>query len=65
MTDPGANDARGVAPRWGAFAIGNGPGVRRWHGDPRLCCATPLGSIAIVRPRWECNFAGVPEEDVW
>ena len=28
------------------------PGVRRWHGDPRLCCATPLGSIAIVRLRW-------------
>ncbi len=25
----------------------NVPGVRRLHGDPRLRCATPLGSIAI------------------
>ena len=28
------------------------PGVRRRHAAPRLCCATPLGSIALVSRRW-------------
>ncbi len=29
---------------WGRFRVHSLPGVRRVHGDPWLCCATPVGN---------------------
>lgn len=37
-----------VEPRWGSYVfVGGSPGMRRSHGDPRLCCETPLGLSAL------------------
>ena len=45
-----ANNARRVEPRRGSPPLwGVRPGVPPLPRRPRLCCATPLGSIAIVR----------------
>ncbi len=35
------------------------PGVRRWHGDPRLCCETPLG-LWVYGKMWVRTRAGQP-----
>ena len=38
-----------VEPRRGSGRFGRPTWGARYHGDPRLCCATPLGSIAMMR----------------
>ena len=37
-----------VEPRRGSWPSFDFPGVRRIHGDPRLCCETPAG-VEVLR----------------